>query len=129
MKKSTSLVILLALVISLNSCGLFRSEPEKPKGGDTQVTGDKEEENQQKEQTDGEKTEIDKEKEDTEKKEEPEKEIPKVTYPRAVPVVGRPGYVYSPYNNRIVDVVGLKSGMLVYDPDFPKEQKKCFYVP
>ncbi len=129
MKKSSSFVILLALVISLNSCGLFRSKPEKPKGGVTQETGDKEEDNQQKDKTEGEEKEIDKEKEDTEKKDNPVSEKPKVTYPHAVPVVGRPGYVYSPYNNRIVDVVGLKSGMLVYDPDFPKQERKCFYVP
>jgi hypothetical protein len=36
--------------------------------------------------------------------------------PTAVAVPGKPGYVFSPYNNRVVDVVGIPAGTLVADP-------------
>jgi hypothetical protein len=49
--------------------------------------------------------------------------------PVAMPVPGKPGFVFSPYNNNIVDVEGLKSGLLVADPFFPSDEKKHFRVP
>jgi hypothetical protein len=51
-------------------------------------------------------------------------------YPTAAPVPGKPGYVFSPYNNKVVDVREVGgSGKLVGDPNFPREEKKYFYIP
>lgn len=50
-------------------------------------------------------------------------------YPVAVAVPGKPGFVFSPYNNGIVDVRAIPSGTLVSDPGFPAEEKKYFRVP
>jgi len=49
--------------------------------------------------------------------------------PTASPVPGRPGFVFSPFNNKIIDVKGIPSGTVVADPQFPKEAKKHFKVP
>ncbi|MBB5352440.1 hypothetical protein HNR46_002685 [Haloferula luteola] len=46
---------------------------------------------------------------------------------RAVP--GKPGFVFSPYNNKIIDVKGIPSGTLVQDPTYPASDKKYFRVP
>jgi hypothetical protein len=58
-------------------------------------------------------------------------EIPQM--PLAIPeariVPGKPGFVFSPYNAKIIDVKGLKPGMLVADPTFPAEEKKHFRIP
>ena len=40
-------------------------------------------------------------------------------HPTAKPVPGRPGYVFNPYTNQIVDVRGLPPGQLVRDPADP----------
>ncbi len=50
-------------------------------------------------------------------------------YPTAKKIAGREGFVYSPFNKQVVDVVGLKSGTLVSDPRFDAGEKKYFYVP
>lgn len=50
-------------------------------------------------------------------------------YPVAKPVPGREGVVFSPFNNRLVDVSGWKSGTLVNDPRYPESEKKYFRVP
>jgi hypothetical protein len=58
--------------------------------------------------------------------------IPKpepVPYPVAVAVEGSPGYVTSPYSDKIVDVRGIPGGTLVQDPMFPASDKKYFRVP
>ena len=47
----------------------------------------------------------------------------------ARPVPGKPGFVFSPYNNKIIDVKGIPSGTLVQDPNFPATEKKHFRVP
>lgn len=44
-------------------------------------------------------------------------------------VPDKPGFVFSPYNNKIVDVRELPSGMLVADPSYPFSEKKFFRVP
>jgi len=38
-------------------------------------------------------------------------------HPVASPIPGKPGYVFSPFTNRVVDVRGLSSGTLVMDPE------------
>ncbi len=54
----------------------------------------------------------------------------KVTeHPVALAVPERPGFVYSPFNNRVLDVKGVPSGTLVADPQYPATEKKHFYVP
>lgn len=47
----------------------------------------------------------------------------------ARPVPGKPGFVFSPYNNKIIDVKGIPSGTLVADPTYPASDKKYFRVP
>lgn len=54
---------------------------------------------------------------------------PRVEWPFATPVPGREGLVFSPYNQKIVDVSGLPSGTLVTDPTFSPDEKKLFRVP
>lgn len=36
--------------------------------------------------------------------------------PTAVQIPGKPGLVFSPYNNKVVDVAGVPAGTLVKDP-------------
>jgi hypothetical protein len=57
----------------------------------------------------------------TEKPTAPPKEIPV-----ARPV---PGKVFSPFNNKVIDVKGIPSGRLVADPTYPASEKKHFRVP
>lgn len=49
--------------------------------------------------------------------------------PVAKPTPGKEGFVFSPFNNQIVDVRDIPSGTLVADPTFPVEEKKFFRVP
>ncbi|MES2474427.1 MAG: hypothetical protein V4640_01510 [Verrucomicrobiota bacterium] len=49
--------------------------------------------------------------------------------PTAVAVEDKPGFVYSPYNSKIIDVRDMPAGTLVGDPNFPPEEKKYFRVP
>ena len=50
-------------------------------------------------------------------------------YPFATPVPGKDGFVFSPYNNKVVDVRDIPSGTLVQDPTYPPAEKKYFRVP
>lgn len=50
-------------------------------------------------------------------------------YPTALAVPGRAGHVFSPYNNKLVDVTGFASGTLVADPQYPAAERKYFRVP
>ncbi|MBB5351864.1 hypothetical protein HNR46_002103 [Haloferula luteola] len=49
--------------------------------------------------------------------------------PIALSVAGKDGFVFSPYNNKIVDVGSIPAGTLVMDPTFPAAEKKAFRVP
>lgn len=53
----------------------------------------------------------------------------KVERPVAKAVPGQPGVVFSPYNNKIIDVRGIPAGGLVADPTYPASEKKYFRVP
>lgn len=44
-------------------------------------------------------------------------------------VPGKDGYVFSPYNNKVVDVKGIPSGTLVQDPTYTGAGKGYFRVP
>ena len=50
-------------------------------------------------------------------------------YPFANKVPGKDGFVFSPYNNKVVDVRDIPSGTLVQDPTYPASEKKYFRVP
>lgn len=50
-------------------------------------------------------------------------------YPPAAVVAGKPGFVTSPYNGKIIDVNGIPPGTLVADPTYPTEEKKFFRTP
>lgn len=57
---------------------------------------------------------------------------PKTTpknHPVAAAVPGKEGFVFSPFNNKVVDVRGIASGTLVADPQYPASEKKHFRVP
>lgn len=50
-------------------------------------------------------------------------------YSFATAVPGKVGFVFSPYNNKLVDVRDIPSGTLVQDPTYPAAEKKYFRVP
>lgn len=54
---------------------------------------------------------------------------PKRDYTFANKVPGKDGFVFSPYNNKVVDVRDIPSGTLVQDPTYPPAEKKYFRVP
>ena len=53
----------------------------------------------------------------------------KADIPVARPIPGKPGMVFSPFNNKPIDVKGIPSGRLVADPTYPASEKKHFRVP
>ena len=59
----------------------------------------------------------------------PKVDKPKGDYAFATPVPGKEGFVFSPYNNKLVDVRDIPSGTLVQDPTYPAAEKKYFRVP
>ena len=50
-------------------------------------------------------------------------------YSFANPVPGKEGFVFSPYNNKVIDVRDMPTGTLVQDPTYPAAEKKFFRVP
>ena len=50
-------------------------------------------------------------------------------YVYANKVPGKDGFVFSPYNNKVVDVRDIPTGTLVMDPTYPAAEKKFFRVP
>lgn len=54
---------------------------------------------------------------------------PTTSIPTARPIPGKEGVVFSPFNNKPIDVKGFASGTLVADPTYPLDQKKYFRVP
>ncbi|MFY7817511.1 MAG: hypothetical protein ACOVRB_04015 [Akkermansiaceae bacterium] len=59
----------------------------------------------------------------------PKPPTPPKNHPVAAAVPGKPGFVFSPFNNKVVDVRGIASGTLVADPQYPAAEKKHFRVP
>ena len=51
------------------------------------------------------------------------------TVPVARAVPGRPGFVFSPFNNKLIDVKGMPADRLAADPHYPLSEKKYFRVP
>ncbi len=54
---------------------------------------------------------------------------PLAEIPYATAVPDRPGYVLSPYHNKVVDCQGLARDTLVYDPYDTTEPQRKFRVP
>jgi hypothetical protein len=61
--------------------------------------------------------------------EKPATTVKKPEYSYASKVPGKEGFVFSPYNNKVVDVRDIPSGTLVQDPTYPAADKKYFRVP
>ncbi|MEO5714845.1 MAG: hypothetical protein ABIT37_15300 [Luteolibacter sp.] len=61
--------------------------------------------------------------------EAPKPPTEKRDYQFAGKVPGKEGFVFSPYNNKVVDVRDIPSGTLVQDPTYPAADKKYFRVP
>lgn len=59
----------------------------------------------------------------------PPVEPKRTDYAFATKVPGKEGFVFSPYNNKVVDVRDIPSGTLVQDPTYPASEKKYFRVP
>ncbi|MCU0795524.1 MAG: hypothetical protein MUF31_06260 [Akkermansiaceae bacterium] len=55
--------------------------------------------------------------------------LPETWTPIAKPQPGKPGFVISPYNQKLIDVQGVPPGTLVMDPTYPIEENKHFRVP
>ena len=64
---------------------------------------------------------------ESEKPKPPEEKKSEIQVARPVP--GKPGFVFSPFNNKVIDVKGIPSGRLVADPTYPASEKKHFRVP
>jgi hypothetical protein len=53
----------------------------------------------------------------------------KPNYKVANKIPGKDGFVFSPWNNKVVDVRDIPTGTLVQDPTYPASEKKYFRVP
>ena len=83
-------------------------------------------------QADEMKTKEDEEKEkisETVEDPKPSKPETKAAVPVARRVPGRDGFVFSPYNNKMINVKDFASGTMVADPTYPPAEKKYFRVP
>lgn len=49
--------------------------------------------------------------------------------PEAKPVPGKAGFIFSPYDNKIIDVTGIKPGDIVADPSAPEGEVRYIKVP
>jgi hypothetical protein len=49
--------------------------------------------------------------------------------PEAKPVPGKAGFIFSPYDNKIIDVTGMKPGDIVADPSAPAGEVRYIKVP
>lgn len=57
----------------------------------------------------------------------PRQESSSIPVARKVP--GREGFVFSPYNNKLIDVKGFPKGSKVRDPHYAASENKFFKVP
>jgi hypothetical protein len=49
--------------------------------------------------------------------------------PEGKPVPGKAGFIFSPYDNKIIDVTGLKPGEIVTDPTAPAGEVRYIKIP
>jgi hypothetical protein len=57
------------------------------------------------------------------------KELAKQGAPEASAVPGKAGFVFSPYDNKIIDVSGRQPGEVLVDPNSPEGETRYFKVP
>jgi hypothetical protein len=145
MKTKLFLTFPILCCFAMTSCYVIPDpQKEKPKEDvkkETTMTSEEQQklEEQRKKMEEEKKAAEEKEKEEiAEKENEKEKEgdtTPKPPgrkpgdYPFANPVPGKEGFVFSPYNNKLVDVRDIPSGQLVRDPTYAVSEKKFFRVP
>lgn len=134
--------------VFLASCYPYPENPEQgPNGGPQNPESTVTSQDQQKiqEQRDRMKEQEEQKKKEAEEKiadtkptvpDQPAADLPKppteqkrADYPFANPVPGKDGFVFSPFNNKVVDVRDIPSGTLVMDPTYPAADKKYFRVP
>jgi len=125
---NTRLPYLVLIPLFFTSCSEKQDEPATPeKEMDTQHVASREAKSEE-ENTGKEGSSLAEEMQNEVSEESDTSESP-VKYPVATAVPGPPGFVYSPYNNQIIDVREIPSGMLVADPTYPMAEKKYFRVP
>jgi len=143
MKSNFLLTLPVLGCLALASCYPIQDGPRGPRrpGPDAENPNITSQDQQKiQDQRDRMKEREDKKKENlTEKKEDrapdPDSTSPKPTEPKnkdyafANPVPGKEGFVFSPYNQKLVDVRDIPSGTLVQDPTYPASEKKYFRVP
>jgi hypothetical protein len=56
-------------------------------------------------------------------------ETAKQNGPVAQPVPGKAGFVFSPYDNKIIDVKGIEPGTVIQDPGAPEGTTRYFKTP
>ncbi|MEP2776823.1 MAG: hypothetical protein ABJQ29_11555 [Luteolibacter sp.] len=126
--------------LALASCYPIDHDPRGPRGPNDKPDKTVTSQDQQKiqEQRDRMKEKDEKKKEVTDAPKEKPKDTTTTTdkpaqkkgdYAFANPVPGKEGFVFSPYNNKLVDVRDIPSGTLVQDPTYPASEKKYFRVP
>jgi hypothetical protein len=60
---------------------------------------------------------------------EDEELVARESAPEAKPVPGKAGFIFSPYDNKIIDVTGIKPGEIVADPSAPAGEVRYIKVP
>lgn len=130
-----------ALAVVFSSCRPIGDPPKEPQPPVKKLTA--EEEAKKKEEEARKKAEEDLKKKAEEEAAAGQRDVPPIDnttppppvdpvrrdYPFANKVPGKDGFVFSPYNNKVVDVRDIPSGTLVQDPTYPAAEKKYFRVP
>jgi hypothetical protein len=62
-------------------------------------------------------------------REELAKETVRLNGPEALPVPGKAAFVFSPYDNKIIDVKGIDPGTVIQDPGAPEGTTRYFKTP
>jgi hypothetical protein len=118
---------------TLASCTVFPENPGQDpylkQGRPGQTVSDPSQQDIQKKRDEMKKRDEEKARPDATPESKPKPKVEKKDYPFANPVPGKEGFVFSPYNNKVVDVRDIPSGQLVQDPTFPQSDKKYFRVP
>jgi hypothetical protein len=56
-------------------------------------------------------------------------ETSRLNGPEAKPVPGKPGFFFSPYDNKIIDANGIDPGTVIQDPGSPEGTPRYFKIP
>ena len=62
-------------------------------------------------------------------REELTRENVRLNGPEAKPVPGKPGFVFSPYDNKIIDANGIDPGTVIQDPGSPEGAPRFLKIP